>query len=284
MDWILRYASHLGYRSAEQPLFLHSVGSPDPVAHVHYAADLGFAGVQDVWAAARPVETQRAIAGAMEARGLEGGCVAYTARENIRQPLWATAGAAARERLLADLAQAIEAARRINSRLIVILSGARPEVPRAFQLAALVEHLKWAAPVAAQAGVVLCLEPINARQVPGMLLHHIDDAYAAARAVDSPAVKLIFDTAHVQAMDGDLLANLEAVWSEVALIQLADNPGRLEPGAGELNFANILKAVRARGYAGLIELEHGWSSPDRACEQRGLEHLRALDAQLEPRG
>ena len=282
MDWTLRYASHLGYRAAEEPLFRCSVGSLDPVAHVHYAADLGLAGVQDVWAAARPIEVQRAIGSAMEARGLEGGCVSFTARENVRQPLWATAGEAARDRLRVDLDAAIEAAKRVKSRLIVVLSGARPEVPPAFQLAILVEHLKWAADLAARAGVILCLEPINRKAVPNMLLHHVDQAYAAVRAVDSPSVKLIFDTGHIQAMDGDILDNLEAVWSEVALVQLADNPGRLEPGTGELNFANILKAVRAKGYAGLVELEHGWSSPDRACEQRGLDYLRTLDAQLEP--
>ena len=81
-------------------------------------------------------------------------------------------------------------------------------------------------------------------------------------------------------MDGDILPNLDAVWDEVALIQLADNPGRFEPGSGELNFGNILRAIKKRGYAGLVELEHGWSEQTRACEQRGIENLRQMDAKL----
>lgn len=277
-SWHLRYAAHLGYMRPDAPLLRHSAGSADPVAHVEAAADLGFAGMQDVWAVARPLEEQRRIGAAMERRGLEGGCVAVGAREHLREPLWATPGAAARDRNAADLAEAIAAAKRINSRLLVLISGAQPGVPLAYQHAVFVEHLKWAAELAAREGMTLCVEPINGKAVPNMILHHVADAFAVVRAVDNPAVKMIFDTGHIQAMDGDLLAHLDTVWSEVALFQIADNPGRQEPGTGELNFANILKAVAAKGYRGLVECEHDWSDPGAACERRGLANLRALDA------
>lgn len=280
MSWHLRYASHLGYMRPDAPLLRHSAGSIDPVANIDAAADLGFAGVQDVWAGARPLDEQRRIGAAMERHGLEGGCVAITAREHLREPRWATPGAAAREVIAADLAAAIAAAKRIHSRLIVLISGARPGTPIPDQHAIFVEHLKWAAAQAEGAGVTLCVETINGKAVPDMLLHHAADALAVARAVDSPAVKIIFDTAHVQAMDGDLLANLDAAWSEIALVQIADSPGRREPGSGEINFANILKALAAKGYRGLVECEHDWSDESAACEQRGLDNLRALDAAL----
>jgi len=280
MHWTSRYASHLGYRSPDSPLFRESVGSLDLTDHIRFAAELGLAGVQDAWVASRPPEEQRALGQAMAKHGLEGGCVVYTARDKIRAPLWATSGVDVRARLAPELTTAIEAARHFQARCLVVLSGALPNIPQALQFAALIENLRWAADIAGKAGMTLCLESISAKSVPNMLLHHIGEAYAAAKAVNHPAVKLIFDTSHIQIMDGDILANLGAVWDEVALVQIADNPGRLEPGTGELNFVNILRAVKARGYAGLIELEHGWSEPTRACDQRGIENLQRIDAQL----
>lgn len=278
MKWTLRHASHLGYMAPLEPLFRHSVGSDDPVANIDHAAELGLAGVQDVWIAGRPIDEQRRIAAALSRHGLEGGSVAYTARERVREPLWTTPGADARALLLGEIGRACEAAKRINAKVLVVISGARPGVEQGFQRATMAEHLKWAGEVAAREGMVLAVETINAHYVPNMLLNHIADAYAVVKAVSSEAVKLIFDTGHIQAMDGNLLDNLDAVWDEVALVQFADNPRRVEPGAGEINFAPLLKAVAAKGYRGLIEWEHGWSMPDRDCEQRGIAHLHALDA------
>ena len=91
-------------------------------------------------------------------------------------------------------------------------------------------------------------------------------------------VLLIFDTAHIQAMDGNLIAHLEATWDAIAIVQLADTPGRLEPGTGEVDFAGVLGVLKRRGFRGLVELEFGWSKPGRDAEQEGLERLRRLDA------
>ena len=66
----------------------------------------------------------------------------------------------------------------------------------------------------------------------------------------------------------------------IEIIQLADNPGRGEPGSGELNFVNILRAVQRQGYAGLVELEHGWTRLGREVELQGIQSLRELDVAL----
>jgi len=97
------------------------------------------------------------------------------------------------------------------------------------------------------------------------------------RAADHPTVRLIFDTSHVQIMDGDLLFHLEQAWEHVAIVQLADNPGRLEPGSGEINFESVLRLLVRLGYQGLVELEYGWQQPGAESERRGLEKLRQLD-------
>lgn len=280
MVWTLRYASHLGYRSPDTPLFRESVGSLDPIAHIEFAAGLGFKGVQYALARSRPVEEQEIVGKLLARHGLETGCLVYASFDRLIEPLWSSTGSETRATLKAELTAAFETAKRINAKYLAILSGADPRQPIALQIAALTENLVWAADLAERAGVVLCLEALNRKSLPNMLLHHIGDAYAVVKAARSPWVRLIFDTGHVQAMDGDVLANLDATWDAIALVQIADNPGRVEMGAGELNFDNILGALHAKGYRGLVELEHQWARPGREAEQRGIDNLRRIDHAL----
>ena len=278
MAWQLRYASHLGYRSVEEPLFRHSVGSLDPIAHVEYAASLGFSGVQYALARGRPQAEQEAVGGALARLGLETGCVIYTTFDKLRQPLWASSGREARAVLADELSLGFETARRVGSRYLAVLGGLDPGREEEPQRAAFVENLRWAAERAETAGMVLLLESVDRSRLPDMLLHHIGAAHEIVAAIDSPSVRLIFDTAHIQAMDGNLIANLEAAWDAIAIVQLADTPGRLEPGTGEVDFAGVLSVLKRRGFRGLVELELGWSTPGRDAEQAGLERLRQLDA------
>jgi hydroxypyruvate isomerase len=278
MVWQLRYASHLGYRSSEEPLFRDSVGGLDPLAHVAYAASIGFSGVQYALARGRPRAEQEAVGAAMARLGLETGCVIYTTFDKIRRPMWSDAGREARAVLADELAVGFETARRVGSRYLAVLSGLDPSREEAPQRAAFVENLRWAAEQAERAGMVLLLESVDRNRLPGMLLHHIGAAHEVVAAVDSPSVRLIFDTAHIQATDGNLVAHLEVTWDSIAIIQLSDTPGRLEPGTGEVDFAGVLGMLKRRGFKGLVELEFGWSAPGRAAEQAALEQLRRLDA------
>ena len=280
MGWVLRYASHLGYRSPDTPLFRESVGSLDPIAHIEFAAALGFSGVQYALARSRPLEEQEAVGKLLAKHRLETGCLAYASFDRLTQPLWSSTATDARAILKNELSGAFETAKRINSKYLAVFGGNDARQPWSLQIAALIENLVWAADLAERAGVILCLEPLNRNSVPNMLLHHIGDAYAVVKAVRSPSVRLIFDTGHVQAMDGDLLAHLDATWDAIALVQIADNPGRVEMGAGELNFDNIFRVLHAKGYRGLIELEHQWSRPGRETEQRGIDNLRRIDHAL----
>ena len=127
------------------------------------------------------------------------------------------------------------------------------------------ENLREAADLAAQAGMCLCLETLSRKSVPDMLLQHMPDALAVLRAARHPAVRLIFDTLHVQIM---LLYHLEQAWDAVEVVQLGDNPDRAEPGSGEINFESVLRLLFRRGYKGLVELEHGWAVPGLQSERR----------------
>ncbi len=278
MSWHLRYAPHLGYRPPFDPMFRALVGSDDLVEHVAFAADQGFAGV--LCAAARRLSAgeQARVGDAIARHGLQAGCVLYTTFDQLKNTSWATDSEDARRWIDAELAQATAAAKRVGARQIAVLGGADGQRPIDPQREAFAQHLRRAADTAARDGLVLCLETLNAQTVPGMLLHHMPDALAVVRAADHPAVRLIFDTAHVQAMDDEPLRQLDEAWAHVETVQLADCPGRLEPGTGQVDFAGVLQALARRGYRGLVELEHGWAQPGAESEQRGLDHLRRLDA------
>lgn len=278
MNWNLRYAPHLGYRPPFQPLFAATVGTEDPVAHVRFAADQGFAGVLYAAARSRSVEEQERVGRALADCGLEAGCVLYTTFDKLRNTAWATEGEEAQAWIADEVAAAIAAAQRVGAKRLAVLGGADPQRPPAPQRAAFIEHLRRAGDQASRAGMVLCLETLSRKSIPDMLLQHIADAHAVVTAVNHPAVRLIFDTSHVQVMDGDLLHHMEQAWDAIEIVQLADNPGRLEPGSGEINFESVLRLLRRRGYAGLVELEYGWQEPGLDSERRGLATLRRLDA------
>jgi hydroxypyruvate isomerase len=278
MTWSLRYAPHLGYRPPFRSLFAASVGSDDPEEQVKFAAANGFAGVLYADACGRPPAEQERVGEALAAHGLEPGCILYTTFDNLRNPSWAHNDAAAREWIATQLARAAQAAQRVGAKRLALLGGTDPQRPLSGQRAAFVQNLRYAADIAARAGLTLCLETLSRKSIPGMLLEHVSDALEVVRAVDHPAVRLIFDTSHVQIMDGDLLFNLEQAWDSIEIVQLADNPGRLEPGTGEINFESVLRFLVQRGYRGLVELEYGWQVPGPESERRGLATLRRLDA------
>ncbi|WP_423602401.1 hypothetical protein [Sphingomonas sp. MS122] len=78
---------------------------------------------------------------------------------------------------------------------------------------------------------------------------------------------------------GILIPALETCWAEIAYLQFGDNPGRKEPGTGEINYANIVRWLRAKRYTGVIGMEHGNSTKDRAGEDRLIAAYRNIDRQ-----
>jgi hydroxypyruvate isomerase len=73
----------------------------------------------------------------------------------------------------------------------------------------------------------------------------------------SIACKILFDMYHMQRNEGDIIANMNRCWSEIGYIQIGDNPGRKEPGTGEMNYKNIFKHIHAKGFKGILGMEHG---------------------------
>jgi hydroxypyruvate isomerase len=114
--------------------------------------------------------------------------------------------------------------------------------------------------------------------LPDMLLRSFAEGVELVRAAAHPGIKLIFDTGHVTHMGDSLLPTYVAAYDDICLLQLADMPGRIEVGGGEIDFVPLLTHAIRRGYRGFVDLEHDWSQPGATGERRGIEKLAMIDA------
>jgi hydroxypyruvate isomerase len=126
---------------------------------------------------------------------------------------------------------------------------------REAQLAGYTAGLMRMAPLLEAADVTGLVEPFNRVNHLNHLLNGSQPALPMVRSVNSPRVKLLWDFYHMQLEDGDLIEKFIAGVDQVAHVQIGDVPGRHQPGTGEVNYANLLRAVRAAGYRDKIGLE-----------------------------
>ena len=224
----------------------------------------------------RDTATQEAIGRELERLGMKMGVIVNTMTYD--EPTFVLADANERERLMREVRETAEIARRVGATHVTTLSGtAHPHLPRDYQTANMIENLKWAGEVAATEGIVLAIEPINHKGWPGAFLTEIGHAYLIAKAVAMPSVKILYDFWHQQIHGGDLIDNLELAWSEIGYLQIADNPGRVEPGVGEINYAPIMNRVAEKGFNGIIGMEFNNSRPGRVGERAVIDTMRAID-------
>lgn len=155
------------------------------------------------------------------------------------------------------LFQAIDYAIKLGCRQVNCLAGIAPQGAEPARLhETLVNNLRFAAHELAQEGIALLVEPINTRDMPGFFLNSTAQALKLLEDVDSTNVLLQYDVYHMQVMEGDLARTIEANLDRIGHIQIADNPGRNEPGTGEINFPFLYRHLDAIGYAGWVGCEY----------------------------
>lgn len=120
----------------------------------------------------------------------------------------------------------------------------------------LVNNLRYAAAALGDAGLKLLIEPINTFDIPGFFLNRTTQALALIDAVGSDNLYVQYDIYHAQRMEGELIATMQKNLSRIAHIQLADNPGRNEPGTGEIHYDQVFAALDRMGYAGWVGCEY----------------------------
>ncbi len=151
---------------------------------------------------------------------------------------------------------ALELARRLGARKLNALAGnALSDADRPRQLDLLVESVGFAADAAAEAGMEIMLELLNAAETPRYLLQHTSTVLDVIERVGRPNVKMQFDVYHVAMAGEDMFESIRRVGDRIGHVQLADMPGRHEPGTGSLPFPEILDALEAAGYHDVFALE-----------------------------
>ncbi|WP_416137846.1 hydroxypyruvate isomerase [Halomonas sp. HK25] len=161
------------------------------------------------------------------------------------------------EEFRAGVDQAIEYATALGCRQVNCLAGIQPQgVSDDEARQTLVENLRHAAGKLEAAGIRLIAEPINTRDIPGFFLNRTEQALAIFDEVGSDNLMLQYDIYHMQIMEGDLAPTIEKHLVRIAHVQLADNPGRHEPGTGEINYPFLFAHLDRLGYQGWIGCEY----------------------------
>ena len=155
------------------------------------------------------------------------------------------------------VATAIQYAKALGCAQVNCLAGIAPAgVPAEKLRATLVSNLKFAAPRLKQAGIKLLIEPINTRDIPGFYLTRSGQALDIIKEVASDNLFLQYDVYHTQVMEGDLATTIERNLDLIPHVQIADNPGRHEPGTGEINYAFLFRHIDRIGYKGWVGCEY----------------------------
>lgn len=211
----------------------------------------GFTGVEYVGAYDVPLEDLRAALGDLD-------LVLF----NVPSGDWAAGerGIAALpdrvEEFRAGLSQAVVHARELDCPTVNVLAGRAPAgADPALLRATLVDNLRATVDAFAGSEVQVVLEAVNTRDVPGFVVPTMAHADAVRREV-GPGLGLQFDVYHAQVAGGDLLPTYERYAEHVHHVQIADHPGRHEPGTGEIRYEFLLPALQAAGYEGWVGAEY----------------------------
>jgi hydroxypyruvate isomerase len=153
--------------------------------------------------------------------------------------------------------QALDYAAALDCRLVHVMAGVPPQGVAWDTAAALyAANLAWAAELALTAGVRCVIEPLNPRDAPGYLLRTQEQGAAIVAAIGHDRLGLQFDIYHCQTAQGDVTRRLETLMPVIDHMQLADVPGRHEPGTGEIGWDFVFRRIDELGYAGWIGCEY----------------------------
>ncbi|WP_102349014.1 hydroxypyruvate isomerase family protein [Bacillus sp. Marseille-P3661] len=127
---------------------------------------------------------------------------------------------------------------------------------REFARDTFIENIRFAAKELAKYHITVVIEPINSGDMPGYFLADVDEAVAIIYEIGLPNVKLQFDFYHIQRIHGNVLSYFKRYLDRVSHIQIADWPGRHQPGTGEMDYKQIFETIEKIGYKGVIGLEY----------------------------
>lgn len=262
-----RLAGHLGVRGPDAPLLQQIAGSADPVDQIRLMADLGFAGIFDNYLLLRDEADQARIGVELRRLNMDMGSFVH---DPLRwdQPAWVDGTA------LASLDRTIAAAARSGAASVTCITAGCGD--QADDRRAMAEMLRRAADRLPPDGPMLCVEATHPAFAPGLLIEQVEDALDVVRQAHHPKVRLALDLGHGALHGRDPVEQIALSVGLIGTVQIADVPGRVEPGAGSLDWLSILAALDTAGYAGLLELECEPLEKEEAGERAMVARLAGL--------
>ncbi|MFI5151744.1 MAG: hydroxypyruvate isomerase family protein [Chitinophagales bacterium] len=264
----LNYAIHDG-------MFKNHAGD-DFIRQIQFAHDMGFRSIEDNGMMDRSPEMQEKIGNELGRLGMSMGVFVHGFDHWPVSTSLCSGNKEWREKFIRYSRLAVDTAKRCHGRLITVVPGNYDRnLPMGYQTANVIESLRRAAEILEPQQLVMVLEPLS--DTPDLFLQHPDQTFAICKAVQSPSCKILFDMYHMQRNEGDLIQNIDRAWEEIAYFQIGDNPGRKEPGTGEMNYKNIFSHIYRNGYKGVLGMEHGISGSGKDGELALIKAYRQAD-------
>lgn len=252
------------------------LGGKDPVEVIKFCADQGFTAMFDNGLPGRSAEEQDKIVAELARQNMDMGPFVLYADFKVESMV--IKDPAIREMLIQKVNQGVELFKRTGVKYALMVPGRYNErMAWDYQTANVIDMMRELSDIAEKGGLTIVLEPLNKRDHPGLFLTGVPQSYAICRAVNSPSCKIVDDMYHQQITEGNIIPNIDAAWSEIAAFHIGDNPGRKEPGTGEINYLNAFKHISEKGYTGVLCMEHGRSVPGKEGELALIEAYRKAD-------
>ena len=251
-------------------------GGKDFIDQIKWAHDQGFRSIEDNGMMARPVELQEKIGNTLAKLGMRMGVFVITTDSWH----WKTTLTTGKEEWISkmekDCRTAVEVAKRCHAKWVTVVPGNyEKSLPIETQTANVNKALRRAADILEPAGLIMVLEPLSDNE--DLFLRLSGQTFDICKAVNSPSCKILYDIYHMQRNEGNLIANIDKYWEEISYIQIGDNPGRKEPGTGEINYTNVFKHIYNKGYRGVMGMEHGNANPGKEGETALIKAYREVD-------
>jgi hydroxypyruvate isomerase len=264
----LNYAIHDG-------MFAESAGA-NFLDQIQFAYDNGFRAIEDNGMMDRTADEQKKIGDQLAKLNMQMGVFVLNFDHWPVKTSLTSGDKDWRDKFLKACNDAIETAKRCNATWITVVPGNyATNLDMGYQTVNVIETLRQGAAILEPHNLVMVLEALS--DTPDLFLRHSDQTVAVCKAVNSPSCKFLFDMYHMQRNEGNIINNIDKAWEQIAYLQIGNNPGRNEPGTGEMDYRNIFKHVYNKGYKGVLGMEHGKSIKGKEGEQALIKAYKDAD-------
>lgn len=263
----LNYAPHFG-------MFKNHAGD-DFLDQLTFMHEQGFRSLEDNGMMGRSPEMQEKIGNHLNKLGMTMGVFVVDKGGNSANT-FASGNPEYTDIFINGCKRAIDVAKRVNAKWMTVVPGDFDRrLPLDIQTSNVIETLRRGAEIFEPHGLVMVLEPLS--DTPDLYLRYSPQTYMICKAVNSPSCKILYDAYHQQRNEGNLIPNIDHCWDEIAYFQIGDNPGRREPGTGEINYRNVFKHIHDKGFEGIVGMEHGNAKPGKDGETALIAAYRYAD-------